>query len=152
MHHFEIGIGGERGHERPVMRGDCEMAHQSPAAQGVRGAQNPLRGRLIPGAEQEHIRIVVPDAAQRQFDAGSDEGRHARVGLHDQHDVIALARQVAQRTRERAAAQCAPVQVINALLERALDRSGGHAIRRAQAERADAQPRTPEDPWLERHG
>jgi hypothetical protein len=111
-------------HERALVRRDADVLRQAARAAVERRVEDPPRGRVVPPAEEEHVRLLDPEPAQRPAQARAHEAPHARVALHDDEQALAQAAraQVADRRAEGPRAHRPPVEVVEpVLLDRGLE-------------------------------
>ena len=137
-------IGCQARDQRTVVRGDGQIAHQAALAQLAASVQDARRRRAVPQSQQQRVGVIEAQGAQGAFQAGGDQRCYARIGLRDQQEAVAMGRQRAQAVAESTAADAAPVEIVDALVEGLFHGAGGRAIAGSQAEAADFDARAAE--------
>src|SRR5437764_4184218 len=108
MQNVEIRICGKLRDQWPVMAGYRDVTNQAPCTQVSRGIQDLVRKLAIPESEQQDIRVLHVQFAQRALEAPPDQSRYARVRLHHEHEFVTLATQIAECLSEGVAPHAAP--------------------------------------------
>src|SRR5206468_3446039 len=83
---------------------------------------------------------VHAELAQSSFQAPAHQPGDTRIGLNHQNEAVALWGQMANRLAESNAAKGAPVEVIDPVLEGALDSRRRYAIAGGDSKTAHTQP------------
>ena len=77
-------------------------------------------------AQQQHVAVIDPELADRIFDGAPEMPAPPRVALQNDADLLALlARDLSDRLGHQAASDAAPIEVVDAALERFEIRGGG---------------------------